>query len=50
MIEAPKAKLESGLLFKSFFTSVISNIFGVTRCYKSDCLTFILAVFKYQVL
>ena len=37
MIEAPKAKLESGLLFKSFFTSVISNIFGVTRCYKSDC-------------
>ena len=37
MIEAPMAKLESGLLFKSFFTSVISNIFGVTRCYKSDC-------------
>jgi len=30
MIEAPTPKLESGLLFKSFFTSVISNIFGVT--------------------
>ena len=31
MIEAPTSSLNSGLLFKSFFTSVISNIFGVTR-------------------
>jgi len=30
MIEAPTLEMESGLLFKSFFTSVISNIFGVT--------------------
>ena len=34
MIEAPTSSLNSGLLFKSFFTSVISNIFGVTRCDK----------------
>jgi len=30
MIEAPSPKLDNGLIFKSFFTSVISNIFGVT--------------------
>ena len=34
MIEAPSPKLDNGLIFKSFFTSVISNIFGVTRSVK----------------
>ena len=34
MIEAPMRKQDSGLLFKTFFTSVISNIFGVTRWNK----------------
>ena len=34
MIEAPSPELDNGLIFKSFFTSVISNIFGVTRSVK----------------